>query len=104
MSKPNLEGKIPLEAVLAKFKENNKQFKENLEREDEMERVETLDSIQNDINAVKQDTDRKKNQFISEIKSGLGSEVKKNPNGIKIIKKKWYQKIGHFIKAIFTKF
>ena len=104
MSKPNLEGKIPLEAVLAKFKENNKQFRDNLENEESLERVETVDSIQNDIKAAKDNTDRKKDKFISEIKAGLGEQVKSNPNGITIIKKKWYQKLGNFIKGIFTRF
>jgi hypothetical protein len=99
-----LKGKIPLETVLLKFKENNKEFKKNLENEESLERVETIDTIENDIKAVKEDTERKKNKFISEIKSGLGDQVKSNPNGIKIIKKTWHQKLGNTIKGIFTRF
>ena len=107
MSKPNLEGKIPLETVLAKFKENNKEFKRNLENEESMEKIETVDSIANEIKAAKMNTAMKTNKFINEIKSGLGEEVKKNPNGIKIIEKPkipWYTKLGNIIKGIFTKF
>jgi hypothetical protein len=75
-----------------------------LEKEEQLERVETVDSIKNDIRGIKQSTELKKNQFINEIKTGLGEKVKNNPNGIKIIKKKWYQKVGIFIKNIFTRF
>lgn len=46
----------------------------------------------------------KKQQFINELKSGLGSEIKKNPNKVKIIEKTWYQKIAMVFKNIFTKF
>lgn len=46
----------------------------------------------------------KKQQFINELKSGLGDEIKKNPNKAKIIEKKWYQKISIFFRNIFTKF
>lgn len=104
MSKVNLEGKIPLETVLVKFNEHNKEFIKNLENEDSIEKVETLDSINNDILATRANTDMKKRLFINEIKSGLGDMVKNNPNGVIVIKKKWYQKIGIFIKNIFTKF
>ncbi len=46
----------------------------------------------------------KKQQFINELKSGLGDEIKKNPNKAKIIEKKWYHKISIFFRNIFTKF
>lgn len=104
MSKPNLEGKIPLEAVLSKFKEHNKNFISGLEKEESLEKVETIDSIKNEIKATKEDVERKKNMFVNEIKTGLGQKVKANPNGITIIKKKWYQKLGTFLKNIFTRF
>lgn len=103
--KVNLEGKIPLEEVLVKFKERNKEFREEIEKEESFEnRNETIDSIHNEIKGVKINTALKTDQFINEIKSGLGEKVRKNPNGVKIIKKKWYQRIGTFIKNIFTKF
>jgi hypothetical protein len=42
--------------------------------------------------------------FVNEIKSGLGQKIKNNPRGIKIIEKKWYEKLGLLVKNIFTKF
>jgi len=49
-------------------------------------------------------TNIKKNQFISELKSGLGAEIKANPNKVKVIKKTIPQKIKLFLMKIFTKF
>ena len=45
----------------------------------------------------------KKAQFVNEVKSGLGEEIKKNPRP-KIIKKTFMSKITSAIKNIFTKF
>lgn len=57
------------------------------------------------INALeKYKTASKKMLFIKELKGGLGKELKENPAGFKIIKKPLYQKVGAFIKKIFTKF
>lgn len=99
---------IPLEEVLIKFKKHNDAFIKNL---DNQERIENSDSIQsiekrieNDIKGLKLSTDLKKNSFINEIKNGLGDEVKKNPNKIIKLEKKWYIKLSKFIKKIFTKF
>ena len=46
----------------------------------------------------------KKQQFINEIKTGLGEEMKLNPSKIKIIKKSWLERLKLTIKKIFTKF
>jgi hypothetical protein len=46
----------------------------------------------------------KKAQFINEIKTGLGDEIKTNPNKIKIIKKPFLQKVKLFFIKMFTKF
>jgi hypothetical protein len=46
----------------------------------------------------------KKAQFANEIKSGLGVKIKENPNGVKLIKKSWGQKLSSWFKNIFTKF
>ena len=43
-------------------------------------------------------------KFISEIKSGVGAEIKKNPKKIKIIEKTKGQKLLEWFKKIFTKF
>ena len=42
--------------------------------------------------------------FINEVKSGLGEKVKKNPTRIKKIEKTFSQKTKLFIKNIFTRF
>lgn len=52
----------------------------------------------------KQKTIKKKKEFINEIKSGLGKEIKQNPSAVKIIKKPWYNSFFVFLKKIFTKF
>jgi predicted site-specific integrase-resolvase len=43
-------------------------------------------------------------KFISEIKSGLGNEIKKNPKQIKIIQKTKGQRLLDWFKKIFTRF
>ena len=82
----------------------NARERERREREEKNERVETLDSIVNDIKGHKIQTNRDKVKFAQEIKSGLGTKIKNNPNYIIIYKKPWYVKLGNFIKKIFTKF
>lgn len=49
-------------------------------------------------------TKLKKDKFISEIKSGLGDDIKKNPRGVKIIKKTAFDKFKAFLRNLFTKF
>jgi hypothetical protein len=46
----------------------------------------------------------KKTQFVNELKTGLGAEIKKNPGKAKIIKKTWGQKLMISLGKIFTKF
>ena len=46
-------------------------------------------------------TSLKKQQFIAELKNGLGEEMKKNLTTIKIIKKPWYLKVKYSIKNFF---
>ena len=45
----------------------------------------------------------KKAQFVNEIKSGLGEEIKKNPRPL-VIKRSFLYRIGQSIKKMFTKF
>lgn len=47
-------------------------------------------------------TNRKKNQFINEMKSGLGERIKKNPMDMRVVKKK--RTLGQIIKEFFSKF
>jgi len=46
-------------------------------------------------------TSLKKQQFINELKNGIGDEMKKNLTTIKIIKKPWYVKLKESIKNFF---
>jgi hypothetical protein len=50
----------------------------------------------------KKNTERKKQLFINEIKSGLGEQIKQNPMDIRVIKKK--KTLIQKIKEFFTKF
>lgn len=102
---------IPLEEVLSKFKKHNDAFIDNLNREEQIENIGSVQSIeeniQNDIKGLKLSTEMKKASFINEIKNGLGEEVKKNPNKVKKLEKlepKWHVKMSNFIKKLFTKF
>lgn len=63
-----------------------------------------LNKLDQQIGLDKYKTALKKVQFINEIKNGLGSEIKENPNQIKIIKKTRIEKFKIFLKKIFTKF
>ena len=66
--------------------------------EKELEKNQQLENLE------KYKTALKKVQFINEIRSGLGKEIKVNPGRIKFIKKPWYTRLGLFMKKIFTKF
>jgi hypothetical protein len=57
-----------------------------------------------DMLVEKYKTALKKNQFINELKTGLGQEIKKNPGKVKIIKKTWGERFMLGLKKIFTKF
>jgi hypothetical protein len=57
-----------------------------------------------EILVEKYKTALKKNQFINELKSGLGTEIKKNPGKAKIIKKTWLERLMITLKKLFTKF
>lgn len=105
MAKPNLEGRIPLDDVLAKAKANTKQFIDQLEREEAGERIETTDSIQNQIKADKSNTTRKKLQFIDEMKNGLGAEIKaKKARGVIIKKPTFGERVKKFFAKLYSKF
>lgn len=62
------------------------------------------DRYEKEILVEKYKTALKKTQFINELNSGLGAEIKKNPSQVKIIKKTLGQRIKAFLVNIFTKF
>lgn len=51
-----------------------------------------------------QNNDKRKRELITDIKTGLGKEIKKNPSRAKIIKKTRYEKFMIWLRKIFTKF
>ena len=101
--KPNLEGRIPLDEVLLKAKQNTKSFIDQLEKEEASERIETSDSIQNQMKVERYNTELKKKQFIEDIKTGLGNEIK-TEKGVRKRKKSISERIGNFFKKLYSKF
>lgn len=95
---------ITLEDLLNKFDKQNKEFIKNIEKEEQLERIETLDAIKNDMKAQTTQTERAKEKFAKNILNGLGEKVKANPNKVTVVKKPWNVKLKEFIKKIFTKF
>lgn len=63
-----------------------------------------LDATEKANNLDKMKTAFMKAQFIQEMKTGLGEDIKLNPRGVKIIKKTWNQKLVLFLKKLFTRF
>ena len=57
-----------------------------------------------DMLVEKYKTELKKNQFINDLKTGLGEEIKKNPGKAKIIKKTWRERFMLNLRKLFTKF
>lgn len=51
-----------------------------------------------------QNNDKRKRELITDIKTGLGVEIKKNPGRAKIIKKTRHEKFMIWLKKIFTTF
>jgi hypothetical protein len=60
-----------------------------------------IDKLQNETVSDMFKTSLKKQAFINEIKNGLGEEMKKNLNTIKVIKKPWYVKFKEFFTKLF---
>ena len=63
-----------------------------------------LDQTQKEKVLMAQNNEKRKRELITEIKTGLGKEIKKNPGRAKIIKKTRYEKFMIWLKKIFTKF
>jgi len=100
-----LDGRIELDEVLLKVKRNTQNFINHLEQEEASERIETVDSLQNQIKADRTNTNRKKLQFIDEIKSDLGKEIKeRGARGVTIKKLTFGEKIKRFFAKLYSKF
>ena len=95
---------LSIQDILDKANQQTKKFIKELDGEENVERVETIDAVQNDIKGIRQNVELKKGLYINELKSGLGDIVKKNPSKIIIVKKTFSQKVKLFLQKIFTKF
>lgn len=100
----NKKDTITLDDLLNRVNSDTKKLISELEAESDVERIETIDSIVNDIKGQKKQTELHKKKFANEIKSGLGNKIKENPNDIKIYVKPWNVKLKEWIKSIFTRF
>jgi RNA-binding protein YhbY len=63
-----------------------------------------LEQTQKEKVLMAQNNDKRKRELITDIKTGLGEEIKKNPGRVKIIKKTRYEKFMIWLRKIFTKF
>jgi hypothetical protein len=95
---------VDVDALLRDVNKTNREFKVDLEKEELLEGSDSLDSIKNEIKGYENTIEVKKNGFINEIKGGLGDMIKKNPGGVKVIKKSFITKTKDIINKIFTKF
>ena len=66
--------------------------------------IKELNDAEKDILGSKFTTAMAKAKFVNEIKQGLGSEIKKDPRSVKIIKKPWTTRLKLWLTKIFTKF
>lgn len=73
-----------------------------------MDLIEEINKLEKEIESNKIKTEFDKNRFIDKIKSGLGEEIKNNPNKVIVIKKSRFQRlkenIGKKITYIFKMF
>ena len=99
-----MKNELTIQDILDKANQQTKRFIKDLEAEENIESVETVDSVRNDIKAVRQNVELKKKKFINELKGDLGANVKENPNKVIVIKKTFGQKVKEFFKNIFTRF
>jgi len=77
-------------------------FREELERTEAAEnKVESEESINNQIKGDKIQTTRNKLRFVDEIKMGLGNEIKIKS---RVKKRTMMQRLGTTLKKIFTHF
>jgi hypothetical protein len=95
---------LTIDELLIKAEKSRKEFIKELETDDNIQQTESLDSILNGIKADKIQTNLIKTKFISELKSGLGNEIKTKPNVIIKREKSFKDKIKEIIRKIFTIF
>ncbi len=68
---------------------------------DKYEILSEIDGMEKELISERARIEREKNKFISQIKLGLGEEIKKNPNKVTILKKPLTQKIKENVGKVF---
>lgn len=79
-------------------------LKREIERDEQLERLETVDSIRNQIKGDKLKTNLAKQKFISEIKNDFGKEMKSNPNQAKYVKPSFMERLRRKLNNFFKLF
>ncbi len=98
------DGYMSIHEILAVNGVRQRRLIDEIEKEEQIEGRENPDMIEADIKSMKIKTDLAKGRFINELKSGLGSEIKENPNKIKINRPSLLKRIRNWINKLFTKF
>jgi hypothetical protein len=62
-----------------------------------MDLIEEINKLEKEIESNKIKTEFDKNRFISKIRTGLGEEIKNNPNKVIVIKKSKFQRLKESI-------
>jgi hypothetical protein len=94
---------MTLDELLISVKQQTKTAIAKMDDEDINERNDTVENVIKEINAIKEQTNLKKGQFIKEVKSGLIDDIKEN-KGVRVIPKTRYQRFVESIRKFFLKF
>lgn len=94
---------LTLDELLSLGVKQTKLELDSIENEGLEGREETVENIQKEIRAIKEQTELKKHMFINELKAGLAEEIKEN-RGVTLVTKPKSQKIMDGIKKFFLKF
>jgi len=97
-------GYMSIHEILAVNGVKQRKLINEIEKEEEIASRESYDMIESDIKSTKIKTDLAKERFINELKTGLGTKIKENPNRVKIIKPSLIKRFFTWFKSIFTKF
>lgn len=77
-------------------------MKTDLVNDDEVQKE--LNEAENEKKLLDYKLSKSKIDFIDEIKSGLGKQIKENGNKVEVIKPSIWKRFGNAIKRIFTNF
>ncbi len=102
------DGFLSIDEILAKNGIKQRELVNDIEKEEQLQNRGDLKqikkSIEDEISRDITSTKVAKENFINEIKNGLGNKIKENPNQVKIKEVKLKDKIKNFFIKLFTKF